>query len=106
MFRKDPYSFSDKTHSAQGAAATLMAIVSLIIIIFLVVWSGLNNGELSLVYGLIGMIGFLLAFAGMVLSVSSFHDENAFMTFKYTGLISNGIMLLIMIAVMVIGFLG
>ncbi|MDD5949056.1 MAG: DUF6142 family protein [Lachnospiraceae bacterium] len=100
---KKSYNFSDKTHSRDGRLATVLGAGAWLLFGFLVVESILTKGSLGIWFGLLGMVDVIIALAGLVIALMSFREEDSLKLFPRLGTLLNGMVLLILIALFIIG---
>lgn len=100
---KKSYNFSDKTHSKDGKLATALGTVTILLFLFLVVESIVSKGRLNTWFGLLGMVDIVIAFAGFWIAVMSFKEEDSLKLFPRLGVILNGLVLLVLVVLFVIG---
>ncbi|NLK99582.1 MAG: hypothetical protein GX271_02850 [Clostridiales bacterium] len=65
--------------------------------------SGLNNAKEGLVIGIVGILLFFLALFGFVLSYKELRKRDIYYRFPLIGIISNGLMLVILMIIYIIG---
>ncbi len=97
------YNFSDRTHSKDGKLATLLGAAAWVIMLFLICKSITSGGNVGAWFGLLGLIDIIIAFCGMVIAIIGFKDEDTFKLFPRIGLFANGILLLGLLALFVVG---
>ena len=97
------YKFSDKEHSVTGIISSLLALTSLIFLIGAIVVSAIFHGAGGSMVGWFGAVSFVLSFAGIICGLVSFHNTDALMKYAWLGLISSGILWLVMGLLIVFG---
>ena len=100
---KKSFNFSDKVHSKDGKIATVIGIVCAAVLIVLLVRSIMTNGTLGKNCGLLGMIDFFVTLYGFGLSVFSLKEEDIIKTFCISGIVVNGITMLLLAALFIYG---
>lgn len=104
--RRESYNYSDKEQSQIVGISVILAIISAAMIGYSIIKSAIYGGNLELVYGLYGDISFLLSVFGLAIAIGSYKDENAKISLKYVGIISNSFLILLFIGLIILGFLG
>lgn len=87
--------FTDKKHPIMGIFSLLMAVISLVLMIALFIFSGMEGGKGGIVYGYLGIINFVLSAIGFILALRCFRKEDIYMTTPTAGSILNGIIIII-----------
>lgn len=101
--RKKSIKFTDKSHAVNGVVSTILASISIILMLSLVVLSYMNKGEAGIYIGSIGLIAFIIAIVGLVKGIKSFHERERYYLFSKIGSILNAIITTLWIAIYVIG---
>ncbi|MCR4717672.1 MAG: DUF6142 family protein [Lachnospiraceae bacterium] len=99
------FDFSDKTHSLDGKIATIMGVISIALFIFLSFMSIKSKGSLSYVYGILGVVDFIICISGLIIAIRSFKEEETLAFYKKLGVILNLVMLIITLVLFVSGFM-
>lgn len=99
------YKFTNKNNTQGGIASTIVAIISLIILVSGIVVSYKESGNAGILTGALGTISFLLATVGLVCGLKSFKEKDKFYRFSWIGTIFNGILWLAMCLIIAKGFM-
>ena len=102
---KRSYKFTEKTHSKRGAAALVLALLSLAVFVHVVMQSFYSDGNGSMYLGSAGVASMLLAVGALVLAFTSLGDENSYKAFPFAGLLCSFLAAGVWIALYVTGFL-
>lgn len=65
--------------------------------------SGVYGGEAGLIIGILGIALFVLALVGFILSYRELKQRDIYYRFPMMGIIANGIMLIILVIVYIVG---
>ena len=65
--------------------------------------SGINKGEGGLLLGIIGILLFVFAVFGFVLSYKEMKKRDIYYRFPMIGIITNGIMLILLVIIYILG---
>jgi len=98
--------FSGRRHTKMGIASAIMGIVVVIGFLALSIRSGLAGGNGSFLLGVLGLLLFVLAVCGFVLSYQALKQKDIFYRFPVIGVVLNGIMTVLLLIVYLIGFAG
>lgn len=101
--RKDSYKFTGKSHSIKGMVSTVIGGVSFVGLLTLFILSGVHKGNGSIIFGIAGMILFVLSFTGFVVGVRSCLEKEIYYTAPITGMSINGILTIILFILYVMG---
>ncbi len=80
--------FTDKKHSVTGIISSILALVSLGLIIAAIISSAMNKGQGGRTVGIFGAASFVLAVIGMILGIVSFRKTDVLLKFAWIGMIS------------------
>ena len=100
------YRFTDKNNTSLGIASSIFGAISLCLFIVGVVISYKENGEAGLIVGAIGSVAFILNCIGIIMGLKSFKERDKFYLFSWIGVISNGIMWIIMCIIIAGGLMS
>lgn len=89
MSRKNSYMFTNKSHTEKGIMATILGIISLATLIYTVVMSYQNAGEIPREYGTAALLVTFFAFIGAALGAVSRTERDKYYFFSYLGIILN-----------------
>lgn len=97
--------FSGRRHSKTGIAATITGLAAVIGFFAISFISGVNKGKGGIILGLAGLILFCAAVAGFVLAYKACKKKDIFYLFPVMGLVLNGLMIIILMIIYIIGIL-
>lgn len=101
--KKESIQFSGRNHTLVGVLSGIIGLLVIMGFIALAIISGLYGGKGGLVIGIMGILLFALAVIGFVLSYKGLKQRDVFLRFPMIGIISNGIMLLLLVIMYVMG---
>lgn len=101
--KKDSIKFVGRKHSKKGMIATVIGVAIIILLVVLSVLSGIAKGQGSLMLGVAAILGFFMAIAGFVLSVSALKEKDVFYVAPILGTILNGMMFIVFMVLYIIG---
>lgn len=101
--RRKSYKFSDKEHSKRGIISSLCALFALIVIIVAIIVSTSMKGQGTITIGMLAALGLLAAVAGFIIGAFSFKETDSIMRYSWIGLISNGVIFLLLAAIVIGG---
>lgn len=101
--RKDSYKFTGKSHSVKGMVSTVIGGVSIAGLLTLFIVSGIYKGNGSIIFGIAGMILFILCFIGFVVGVRACMEKEIYYTAPITGMSINGILTITLFILYVMG---
>lgn len=104
-FRKN-YNFSEKTHSKTGKIAVCLAAASFLVLMVCVIQAIRLKGQVSEVYGFACLIAFIFNVIGMIMSISSYKEEESLRLFMHLGVATNGVLLVLYLAMFINGLIG
>jgi len=106
LFRKkDAIQFSGRKHPGLGILSAVLGIITVLGFIATCMASGFKGGQGGKIFGIIGFLLFALSLIGFILSYKAFKQRDIFYRFPITGLISNGIMLVVYMIIYIIGII-
>ncbi len=97
------YKFSDKEHSRWGIASSIIAVFAFAFIVAAIVISTNAGGQGGTLVGVLGAASFISALAGIVIGLLAFRQLDVFYRFAWVGIFANGIIWLIVSALIVLG---
>jgi hypothetical protein len=101
--RRKRIQFTDKTHPAQGIAAALVGVASVIFLGVLFMLSSRQKGNAGLFVGVLGMLDLAISIAGFVMAVKCYKKEDIYMITPTIGAVLNGLMIISCMLLYVIG---
>ena len=99
------YRFTTKKQSKKGIAATIMAAVSLVVLVLVLIQSFRLNGKGSVYLGSAGLGAWFLSLWATGMALGGFREENVFHTFLWSGVLLGLFTVLAWTAIYVLGFL-
>ena len=103
--RSNKYKFSVKIHPMKAIISVGLGIVSSIMLVFSCYLSWKNKGNLGILIGLFGMMALAIAVSGCVLSFLSLKQRDIHFLFPLIGIILNGLLTIVYIAIYAMGTL-
>lgn len=97
------YKFTDKKHTKQGLASSALGLLALGLTAVSLLISYQKAGEAGSVTGLLGLLSMLAAAVGFTLAVRGFREEDVYYLTAQTGVVINGVLLILWALVCVIG---
>ena len=101
--RRRKIKFSDKHHSREGLIATVIAALSIALVVVSVVISVSHKGEGGWLAGYLPFVALVLSTLGIVLAGISFRKDDTIFTFSWIGLIANIVVWLFVAFLLAIG---
>mgnify|MGYP000951469839 FL=1 len=101
--KKETIQFSGRRHTRLGILSAVIGIVSVIGFIIVSIVSGINGGEGGLIIGIAGILLFALSLLGFIMSYKALKQKDIFYRFPMTGLVVNGIMMIVYVILYVMG---
>ena len=102
-FFQRKYKFTDKKHPRGGIIASGLFLSSLICFVLGIYISFSNQGQGSMVVGVLGLLSFVMAVIGFILGLRSFKEDNAFLLFPWIGTFGCTLIMFIMGGIILIG---
>lgn len=103
MGKKKGYIFTNKEHTRKGIMATILGIISIATLVYTVLMSYRQDGEVPRQYGAAAMLVMLFAFVGIILGVVSRMERDKYYLFSYLGIALN---VLVLAAISIILYAG
>lgn len=104
MFRRrGTIRFQGRNHSKRGVFSLLIGILVIAAFIAVSVISGMNQGNGASILGAIGIIAFAISIVGFLLGIKSFKEKDIFYVAPVIGVGSNGIMIIVLFSLYIIG---
>lgn len=100
------YKFTNKNNTKGGIIATILASVSLIMLIAGIVVSFMNEGNAGLIVGAFGIGAFIFTTVGLIIGLRSFYEKDKFYIFSWIGTISNAVLWIAMCCIIAKGFMN
>lgn len=101
--RRKNIRFTDKTHPAQGIAAALTGVCSVVLLNVLFVLSSKAQGDAGLFVGVLGMLDLAISIVGFVLALKCYKKEDIYMITPTLGAVLNGLMIISCMLLYVLG---
>ena len=103
MGKKNGYLFTNKEHTRKGIMATILGIISIATLIYTVLMSYRQDGNVPRQYGAAAMLVMVFAFVGIILGVISRMERDKYYLFSYLGIALN---VLVLAAISIILYAG
>ena len=103
MGKKNGYIFTNKEHTRKGIMATILGIISIATLIYTVLMSYRQDGDVPRQYGAAAMLVMVFAFVGIILGVVSRTERDKYYLFSYLGIALN---VLVLAAISIILYAG
>lgn len=103
MGKKNGYIFTNKEHTRKGIMATILGIISIATLIYTVLMSYRQDGDVPRQYGAAAMLVMVFAFVGIILGVISRMERDKYYFFSYLGIALN---VLVLAAISIILYAG
>lgn len=103
MSRKNSYIFTNKKHTAKGIMATILGLISLATLVYALVMSYRNSGNVPREYGTAALLVTIFAFGGVTLGVISKTEKDRYYLFSYLGIVLNVVALALISAILYAG---
>ncbi len=87
--RRRIYKFTEKSHSKRAIAASVAASLLLVLYLVFVYLAYKSVGGLSAYYGSAGVMAMLLSIISLVVSITSFKEEDSFQLFPRLAFITS-----------------
>ena len=87
--RRRTYKFTEKSHSKRAIAASIVASLLLVLYLVFVYLAYKGAGGLSTYYGSVGVMAMLLSMISLVVSITSFKEEDSFQGFPRIAFITS-----------------
>ncbi len=100
---KEMIHFSGRRHTKMGIGSAVIGLIVMAGFLSVSICSGMAGGKGGFVLGLIGILLFCLSVFGFVLSYLSFKKKDIFFRFPVIGMILNGIMMVILLIIYMLG---
>lgn len=100
---KEMIHFSGRRHTTMGIISTVIGAAVVLGFLTLSMLSGLAGGKGNILLGFIGILLFGLSIFGFVLSYQSFKKKDIFFRFPVIGAILNGVMVILLLVLYIIG---
>ena len=82
----------------------VFAVVSFSILIITSILSAISKGNAGIIAGILPMFAMIISIAGLVLAYRSLRNDNVKLKHVYTGLITNGLLVIVYLVLYIIGF--
>lgn len=101
--KKETIQFSGRRHTRVGILTAIIGLIVVLGFIGLSIVSGVYGGEAGLIIGIAGIALFVLALFGFILSYRELKQRDIYYRFPMMGIIANGIMLVILVIIYIMG---
>lgn len=82
----------------------VFAVVSFSILIITSILSAISKGNAGIIVGILPMFAMIISIAGLVLAYRSLRNDDVKLKHVYTGLITNGLLVIVYLVLYIIGF--
>ncbi|CUH91954.1 DUF6142 family protein [Herbinix luporum] len=101
--RRDTIQFSGRRHTQLGILSAVIGLAVVAGFIAVSIISGINKGQAGIIIGVVGLLLFALSITGFVFSYRAIKQRDIYYRFPMIGLISNGIMMIVLMILYIIG---
>ncbi len=104
--KKETIQFSGRKHTRMGILSAVIGLLVVAGFFAISIISGIHGGKAGLLIGVTGIGLFALAIVGFVLSYKALKQKDIFYRFPMIGTITNGMMLITLMILYIMGFYG
>lgn len=104
--KKETIQFSGRRHTGLGILSAAVGIAAVLGFAATCIVSGIYGGEGGFIIGIIGILLFALSLFGFIISYKALKQRDIFYRFPMTGLITNGIMMVVYVILYIIGIVS
>ena len=102
--RKKPRKVIISRVSNELISSFVFAVVSFSILIITSILSAISKGNAGIIAGILPMFAMNISIAGLVLAYRSLRNDDVNLKHVYTGLITNGLLVIVYLVLYIIGF--
>lgn len=102
--RKKPRKVIVSRVSNELISSFVFAVVSFSILIITSILSAISKGNAGIIAGILPMFAMIISIAGLVLAYRSLRNDDVKLKHVYTGLIMNGLLVIVYLVLYIIGF--
>ncbi|MDD7521414.1 MAG: hypothetical protein SOW12_07120 [Lachnospiraceae bacterium] len=102
--RKKPRKVIISRVSNELISSFVFAVVSFSILIITSILSAISKGNAGIIAGILPMVAMIISIAGLVLAYRSLRNDDVKLKHVYTGLITNGLLVIVYLVLYIIGF--
>ena len=102
--RKKPRKVIISRVSNELISSFVFAVVSFSILIITSILSAISKGNAGIIAGILPMFAMIISIAGLVLAYRSLRNDDVELKHVYTGLITNGLLVIVYLVLYIIGF--
>ena len=102
--RKESIKFSGRSHSIKGMISFAIGLIIILTLLVLVFISSLSSGNGGIQYGFIGLVLAFIAIYGFALGIKACKEKEIFYTAPISGLVINGLLIVVFIILYLVGF--
>ncbi len=102
--RKKPRKVIVSRVSNELISSFVFAVVSFSILIITSILSAISKGNAGIIAGILPMFAMIISIAGLVLAYRSLRNDDVKLKHVYTGLITNGLLVIVYLVLYIIGF--
>lgn len=104
LFKKrESIQFSGRKHTKLGILSAVIGLMAVLGFITLSIISGIYGGGGGLLIGIAGICLFFIALLGFILSYKELKQRDIYYKFPMIGIITNGIMLILLMIIYILG---
>lgn len=100
---KRGYKFTDKKHTRQGIASSLLGFIALILLIAGILMAYRMFGAAGPYVGFMGFLSLVFSVMGFVFGIRGFHEDEVYYLFSKIGVGLNGILFVLWMLIFIIG---
>ena len=100
---KRSYKFTDKKHTKQGIASSVLGIAALVLLTAGVLLAYRMAGEAGAAAGLMGFLSLIFSILGFVLGIRGFREDEVYYFFSKVGVGLNGILFILWMLIFIAG---
>lgn len=89
MSRKNSFIFTNKKHTEKGIMGSILGVISLATLVYSIVMSYRNRGDVPMQYGAAVFFAMIFAFIGVILGVMSKTERDRYYFFSYLSIVLN-----------------
>lgn len=101
--RREMLHFSGRRHTRLGIMSTIIGVMVVLGFITISIIASSDNGEGSLIIGIIGLLLLAIAIFGFVISYKAFKEKDIFYSLPIIGSVLNGMMIVVLLILYILG---
>lgn len=103
--RSKNYMFTNRHHSKRGIISIVLAVIAMVTLIVLSIFSSQIGGNGGILYGGIGLCAYIISMTGLVLGIQSLKEEEVYYSIPRIGTTFNTMTVIIYGTVYIMGIL-